>query len=184
MESCKSFNVVDGIGEFHPDWVNCPKGGAGSTLISQYEPQGGSAKYSATGGPWTQVRWGTLLLCKASHRTVSRGGHIVYRQLHGWIPPPQVIYAVSARCSRIMRGRPFQRRLYSSARTDGKEHPMDNKKHIGMDVHQTSISIAVRDATGKLVVESPPSWNSSGACRELCGRRSKQGLAPLGCMTC
>jgi len=31
---------------------------------------------------------------------------------------------------------------------------MDNKKHIGMDVHQTSISIAVRDATGKLVVES------------------------------
>jgi len=31
---------------------------------------------------------------------------------------------------------------------------MDNKKHIGMDVHQTSISIAVRDAPGKLVVES------------------------------
>ena len=31
---------------------------------------------------------------------------------------------------------------------------MDNKKYIGMDVHQTSISIAVRDATGKLVVES------------------------------
>ena len=29
---------------------------------------------------------------------------------------------------------------------------MDNKKHIGMDVHQTSISIAVRDATGKLVI--------------------------------
>jgi transposase len=31
---------------------------------------------------------------------------------------------------------------------------MDGKKYIGMDVHQSSISIAVRDATGKVVVES------------------------------
>ena len=31
---------------------------------------------------------------------------------------------------------------------------MDDKKYIGMDVHQASISIAVRDATGKVVVES------------------------------
>src|ERR1700737_1000943 len=31
---------------------------------------------------------------------------------------------------------------------------MDSKKYIGMDVHQASISIAVRDATGKVVVES------------------------------
>src|ERR1700738_3919767 len=53
-----------------------------------------------------------------------------------------------------MRGRPFQRRLNSSAWTDGKEHPMDSKKYIGMDVHQASISIAVMDATGKVVVES------------------------------
>jgi hypothetical protein len=53
-----------------------------------------------------------------------------------------------------MRGRPFQRRLDSSAATDGKEHPMDSKKYIGMDVHQASISVAVRDATGKVVVES------------------------------
>jgi hypothetical protein len=30
---------------------------------------------------------------------------------------------------------------------------MDDKKYIGM-VHQASISIAVRDATGKVVVES------------------------------
>lgn len=30
---------------------------------------------------------------------------------------------------------------------------MDNKKYIGMDVHQASISIAVRDAVGKLVME-------------------------------
>src|SRR4029077_6050081 len=53
-----------------------------------------------------------------------------------------------------MRGRPFQRRLNSSAWTDGKEHPMDSKKYIGMDVHQASISIAVMDATGKVVGES------------------------------
>src|SRR4026207_1203250 len=31
---------------------------------------------------------------------------------------------------------------------------MDCKKYIGMDVHQASISIAVRDATGKVVAES------------------------------
>ena len=31
---------------------------------------------------------------------------------------------------------------------------MDQTKYIGMDVHQASISIAVRDASGKLVMES------------------------------
>jgi transposase len=31
---------------------------------------------------------------------------------------------------------------------------MDGQKYIGMDVHQASISIAVRDATGKVVAES------------------------------
>ena len=31
---------------------------------------------------------------------------------------------------------------------------MDPKKYIGMDVHQASISVAVRDAAGKLVSES------------------------------
>jgi len=31
---------------------------------------------------------------------------------------------------------------------------MDSRKYIGMDVHQSSISIAVRDANGKLVMES------------------------------
>ena len=30
---------------------------------------------------------------------------------------------------------------------------MDNRKYIGMDVHQNSISIAVRDTAGKLVIE-------------------------------
>src|ERR1019366_2799944 len=37
--------------------------------------------------------------------------------------------------------------------TDGKEHPMDNRKYIGMDVHQASISIAVSDAAGKVLME-------------------------------
>ncbi len=31
---------------------------------------------------------------------------------------------------------------------------MDSKKYIGMDVHQATISVAVRDAAGKLVMES------------------------------
>jgi hypothetical protein len=30
---------------------------------------------------------------------------------------------------------------------------MDNRKYIGMDVHQASVSIAVRDADGKLLME-------------------------------
>jgi len=30
---------------------------------------------------------------------------------------------------------------------------MDNRKYIGMDVHQASISVAVRDDAGKLVME-------------------------------
>lgn len=30
---------------------------------------------------------------------------------------------------------------------------MDNRKHIGMDVHQASISIAVNDTVGKLLME-------------------------------
>jgi len=31
---------------------------------------------------------------------------------------------------------------------------VDNKKYIGMDVHQATISVAVRDSAGKLVMES------------------------------
>ena len=31
---------------------------------------------------------------------------------------------------------------------------MDNRKYIGMDVHQASISIAVSDAEGKVLMES------------------------------
>jgi len=31
---------------------------------------------------------------------------------------------------------------------------MDSNKYIGMDVHQATISVAVRDSAGKLVMES------------------------------
>ena len=31
---------------------------------------------------------------------------------------------------------------------------MDSRKYIGMDVHQATISVAVRDSAGKLVMES------------------------------
>ena len=31
---------------------------------------------------------------------------------------------------------------------------MDSKKHIGMDVHQATISVAVTDGAGKVVMES------------------------------
>ena len=31
---------------------------------------------------------------------------------------------------------------------------MDSRKYVGMDVHQASISVAVRDEIGKLVMES------------------------------
>ncbi len=31
---------------------------------------------------------------------------------------------------------------------------MDNRKFVGMDVHQATISVAVRDEAGKLVMES------------------------------
>src|SRR5881296_772448 len=39
---------------------------------------------------------------------------------------------------------------------DRKEHPksMDHSKYIGMDVHKETISIAVMDSAGKLVMES------------------------------
>jgi hypothetical protein len=37
---------------------------------------------------------------------------------------------------------------------------MDNRKYIGMDVHQASISIAVRDAAGKEAEENSPDWRA------------------------
>ena len=47
---------------------------------------------------------------------------------------------------------------------------MESKKYIGMDVHQATISVAVMDAAGKLVMESiieqkrRRSWSSCKGC--------------------
>src|SRR5258708_9952843 len=58
------------------------------------------------------------------------------------------------RGQRIMKkGAPFKVGLRRRLTTDGKEHPMDNRKYIGMEVHQASISIAVSDAAGKVLME-------------------------------
>ena len=35
-----------------------------------------------------------------------------------------------------------------------KEHPRNDEKHIGLEVHQATVVVAVMDATGKLVMES------------------------------
>ena len=58
---------------------------------------------------------------------------------------------------------------------------MSQEKYIGMDVHQASISVAVMDAQGKLIMEKPAgdqseqrSSSSSKGCRELCRLLSKK----------
>jgi hypothetical protein len=51
---------------------------------------------------------------------------------------------------------------------------MSQEKYIGMDVHQASISVAVMDAGGRLIMEclletkGSRSSSSSKGCRELC----------------
>jgi hypothetical protein len=35
-----------------------------------------------------------------------------------------------------------------------KEHPRNNAKYIGLDVHQATISVEVPDSAGKLVMEA------------------------------
>ena len=50
---------------------------------------------------------------------------------------------------------------------------MNNEKYIGLDVHQATVVVAVRDSTGKLVMESilrrkrQPFFSSLPACAEL-----------------
>ena len=51
---------------------------------------------------------------------------------------------------------------------------MTGEKYIGLDVHQATISVAVMDSRGKVVMESiletkaQPFWNSLPDCAELC----------------
>ena len=63
-------------------------------------------------------------------------------------------------------------------------------KYIGMDVHKESISIAVRNAGGKIAMESviepkrTRSWNLLMGCVERCTSPLRKGPGPSGCMTC
>jgi hypothetical protein len=51
---------------------------------------------------------------------------------------------------------------------------MDSEKYIGLDVHQATISVAVMDATGKVVMEciletkAATFFSSLQDCTELC----------------
>jgi hypothetical protein len=66
---------------------------------------------------------------------------------------------------------------------------MDSTKYIGLDVHQATISVAVRDSAGKLVMESiletkaSTILDSSGGWAETYGSPSRKGPALPGCMT-
>jgi hypothetical protein len=68
--------------------------------------------------------------------------------------PIQSSADVQGRVDALWKGRPIrvacERR---QGRRNGAQH-MESRKYIGMDVHQASISAAVRDDAGKLVMES------------------------------
>jgi hypothetical protein len=53
---------------------------------------------------------------------------------------------------------------------------MDSKKYIGMDVHKESISIAVMNGAGKIVMEcviETKASNDSAVCRWAARRRTR-----------
>ena len=67
---------------------------------------------------------------------------------------------------------------------------MDNRKYIGMDVHQASISIAVSDAAGKVLMESIIETKAATVLEFIQGLRcnlsvtSKKGPVQPGWATC
>ena len=72
--------------------------------------------------------------------------------------------------------------------TDGKEQPLNGRRYIAMDVHQATISVAVRDDAGRLVMESSIETQAAtildfihGAGGSLC---VTFGPVPPGCTTC
>lgn len=65
---------------------------------------------------------------------------------------------------------------------------MDSKKYIGMDVHKESISIAVRNSVGKIVMECVIENKASTIlqfidCAETCALRLKEEPGRPGCTT-
>ena len=63
---------------------------------------------------------------------------------------------------------------------------MDSKKYIGMDVHKESISIAVRNAAGKIVMECVIETKASVILDFIHGLRGELKKEPglPGCTTC
>ena len=67
---------------------------------------------------------------------------------------------------------------------------MNSVKYIGLDVHQATISVAVLDSTGKLVMESILETKAATILEFFAGRAesyrspSKKELGPPGCTTC
>ena len=67
---------------------------------------------------------------------------------------------------------------------------MNSSKYIGMDVHTATISVAVRDAAGKLIMESVIETKASTILQFIRGLRGdlhvtfEEGTWRLGCMTC
>src|SRR6516162_10893427 len=65
------------------------------------------------------------------------------------------IYHTPALSERNIKGRPFLSKVVVPQTILKGAHPfMASSKYIGMDVHKESISIAVRNAAGKIVMES------------------------------
>jgi hypothetical protein len=61
---------------------------------------------------------------------------------------------------------------------------MDSKKYIGMDVHKESISIAVMNGAGKIVMESVIETKASMILQFTCRSHLKKEPQPPGCTTC
>src|SRR5437667_12414902 len=84
-------------------------------------------------------------------------------------------------CNRIIKGRPFGVGCHRCARPPTKGAPsMIGEKYIGLDVHQATISVAVMDPRGKVVMESILETKAStileffAGLAELCRSPSKK----------
>ena len=67
---------------------------------------------------------------------------------------------------------------------------MNSEKYIGLDVHQATISVAVLDSTGKLVMESILETKAATILEFLAGLRGtlsvtfEKELGPRACTIC
>jgi hypothetical protein len=67
---------------------------------------------------------------------------------------------------------------------------VNQAKYIGMDVHQATISVAVLDSAGKLILESVLETKAATILQFIGGLRGslpvtfEEGTSAPGCMTC